>query len=227
MSKKKVLVVDDETQILRVLRHVFSGPEYSVKTAQDGAAGMEAFTDWQPDIVITDLQMPVMNGLELCRRVRSASAVPVIVLSVRDEEKSIVEALDSGADDYVTKPFSTAELLARVRSALRRAPERHEDRISAGDFVVDVDAHSAEVRGVPVRLTPKEFDLLVCILRHPNRVLTHSFLLREVWGPSFVESSHYVRVYVANLRQKLEADPTQPRHILTETGVGYRFQIEP
>jgi two-component system KDP operon response regulator KdpE len=223
MSKKKVLVVDDETQILRVLRHVFSGPEYSVKTAQDGAAGMEAFTDWQPDIVITDLQMPVMNGLELCRRVRSASAVPVIVLSVRDEEKSIVEALDSGADDYVTKPFSTAELLARVRSALRRAPERHEDRISAGDFVVDVDAHSAEVRGVPVRLTPKEFDLLVCILRHPNRVLTHSFLLREVWGQYYSEQSDALRVLVGTLRKKIELDPAHPQYLTTEPWIGYRF----
>src|SRR4051794_37976776 len=206
MTKKKVLVIDDETQILRVLRHVFSAPEYSVKTAQDGAAGMETFTDWQPDIVITDLQMPVMNGLEVCRVVRSTSDVPLIVLSVRDEEKSIVEALDSGADDYVTKPFSTAELLARVRSALRRAPERHEDRISAGDFVVDVDAHSAEVRGVPVRLTPKEFDLLVCILRHPNRVLTHSILLREVWGQSSSEQSDALRVLVGTLRKKIELD---------------------
>ena len=223
MSKKKVLVVDDETQILRVLRHVFSGPEYSVKTAQDGAAGMEAFTDWQPDIVITDLQMPVMNGLELCRRVRSASAVPVIVLSVRDEEKSIVEALDAGADDYVTKPFSTAELLARVRSALRRAPERHEDRISAGDFVVDVDAHSAEVRGVPVRLTPKEFDLLVCILRHPNRVLTHSFLLREVWGQYYSEQSDALRVLVGTLRKKIELDHAHPQYLTTEPWIGYRF----
>jgi len=223
MSKKKVLVVDDETQILRVLRHVFSGPEYSVKTAQDGAAGMEAFTDWQPDIVITDLQMPVMNGLELCRRVRSASAVPVIVLSVRDEEKSIVEALDSGADDYVTKPFSTAELLARVRSALRRAPERHEDRISAGDFVVDVDAHSAEVRGVPVRLTPKEFDLLVCILRHPNRVLTHSFLLREVWGQYYSEQSDALRVLAGTLRKKIELDHAHPQYLTTEPWIGYRF----
>ena len=223
MSKKKVLVVDDETQILRVLRHVFSGPEYSVKTAQDGAAGLEAFTDWQPDIVITDLQMPVMNGLELCRRVRSASAVPVIVLSVRDEEKSIVEALDSGADDYVTKPFSTAELLARVRSALRRAPERHEDRISAGDFVVDVDAHSAEVRGVPVRLTPKEFDLLVCILRHPNRVLTHSFLLREVWGQYYSEQSDALRVLVGTLRKKIELDHAHPQYLTTEPWIGYRF----
>lgn len=223
MSKKKVLLIDDEAQILRVLRHVFSGPEYSVRTAPDGAAGVELFTEWQPDVVITDLQMPVLNGLEVCRRVRSASDVPLIVLSVRDEEKTIVEALDAGADDYITKPFSSAELVARVRSALRRAPERHEDRISIGDFAVDVEAHSAEVRGQQVRLTPKEFDLLVCILRHPNRVLTHSFLLREVWGQYYSEQSDALRVLVGTLRKKIEADPAHPRYLTTEPWIGYRF----
>jgi two-component system KDP operon response regulator KdpE len=223
VNKRKILVIDDETQILRVLRHVFSAPDYSVKTAQDGAAGMDAFTEWQPDIVITDLQMPVMNGLEVCRRVRDVSDVPLIVLSVRDEEKAIVEALDAGADDYVTKPFSTAELLARVRSALRRAPERHENRIEAGDFSIDIAAHSAEVKGRSVRLTPKEFDLLSCLLRHPDRVLTHSFLLKEVWGQYYSEQSEALRVLVASLRKKIEDDPSKPKYLKTEPWIGYRF----
>jgi len=223
MSGKKVLVIDDETQILRVLRHVFSVPEYLVKTAQDGAAGFATFTEWQPDIVITDLQMPVMNGLELCRRLRSVSNIPLIVLSVRDEEKTIVEALDAGADDYVTKPFSTVELLARVRSAMRRAPERHEDRIEAGDFVVEIDGRSVTVRGEAARLTPKEFDLLVCMLRHPGRVLTHQFLLKEVWGQYYSEQHEALRVLVGALRKKIEPDPSTPIYILTEPWIGYRF----
>ena len=225
MIKRKILVIDDETQILRVLRHVFSAPDYAVKTAQDGAAGVEAFTEWQPDAVITDLQMPVMDGLEVCRQIRAVSDVPLIVLSVRDEEKTIVAALDAGADDYVTKPFSTAELLARVRSVLRRVPERHEDRIDSGDFVVDVEAHSAEVRGKQVRLTPKEFDLLVCLLRHPDRVLTHSFLLKEVWGQYYSEQSEALRVLVGSLRKKIEKDPSHPRYLITEPWIGYRFSL--
>ena len=223
MTKRKILVIDDETQILRVLRHVFSAPDYVVKTAQDGAAGLEAFTEWEPDAVITDLQMPGIDGLEVCRQIRAASDVPLIVLSVRDEEKTIVAALDAGADDYVTKPFSTAELLARIRSALRRAPERHENRIESGDFSVDVGAHSAEVREEQVRLTPKEFDLLLCLLRHPDRVLTHSFLLKEVWGQYYSEQSEGLRVLVGALRKKIEIDPSRPRDLITEPWIGYRF----
>jgi two-component system KDP operon response regulator KdpE len=223
VSKRKILVIDDETQILRVLRHVFSAPDYAVKTAQDGAAGLAAFTEWEPDAVITDLQMPVMDGLEVCRRIRAVSDVPLIVLSVRDEEKTIVEALDAGADDYVTKPFSTAELLARVRSALRRAPDRHENRIASGDFVVDVDAHVVEVRSEGIRLTPKEFELLVCLLRHPDRVLTHAFLLKEVWGQYYTEQSDALRVLVGSLRKKIEKDSSRPRYLITEPWIGYRF----
>jgi len=223
VTKRKILVIDDEAQILRVLRHVFNAPEYAVKTAQDGGSGLEAFTEWQPDAVITDLQMPGIDGLEVCRRVRAASDVPLIVLSVRDEEKTIVAALDAGADDYVTKPFSTAELLARVRSVLRRVPERQDKGIERGDFIVDVEAHSAEVRGEPVRLTPKEFDLLVCLLRHPDRVLTHSFLLKEVWGQYYSEQSEALRVLVGALRQKIEVDHSRPRYLITEPWIGYRF----
>ena len=223
MNRRKILVIDDETQILRVLRHVFSAPEYSVKTAQDGASGIDAFTEWQPDAVITDLQMPGMDGLEVCRQIRAASGTPLIVLSVRDEEKTIVAALDAGADDYVTKPFSTAELLARVRSVLRRVPERHEERIESGDFAADVGAHSIEVRGEQVRLTPKEFDLMVCLLRHPDRVLTHAFLLKEVWGQYYSEQSEALRVLVGALRKKIESDPSRPRYLITEPWIGYRF----
>jgi two-component system KDP operon response regulator KdpE len=223
MAAKKVLVVDDEPQILRVLRHVFSPPDYSVKTASDGIAGLEAFATLQPDLVVTDLQMPEMDGLELCRRIRATSQVPIVVLSVRDEEKTIVEALDAGADDYVTKPFSTAELLARVRSALRRAPERSSDRIESGDFTIDVEAHSVTVRGSDVRLTPKEFDLLVCLLRHPGRVLTHQFLLKMVWGQYYAEQSDALRVLVGSLRKKIEVDTSRPAYLITEPWIGYRF----
>jgi len=224
MSKKKVLVVDDETQILRVLRHVFSGPEYSVKTAQDGAAGMEAFTDWQPDIVITDLQMPVMNGLELCRRVRSASAVPVIVLSVRDEEKSIVEALDSGADDYVTKPFSPKELLARVRAVLRRA--RRGPAVEQFYFdEVSVDFGKMEVfrGGAQVSLTPQEFKLLKYFSQSPERVISRDQLLSDVWGYNSYPSTRTVDSHILTLRQKLERDPANPVHFLTVHNAGYKF----
>jgi len=223
MASKKVLVVDDEPQILRVLRHVFSSPDYSVKTAADGVAALESFTASSPDLVVTDLQMPRMDGLELCRRVRAVSDVPIIVLSVRDEERTIVEALDAGADDYVTKPFSTAELLARVRSALRRVPERQEERIESGDFLIDIEAHNAEVRGEPVRLTPKEFDLLVCLLRHPHRVLTHQFLLKEVWGRYYSEQNDALRVLVGSLRKKIEPDTARPVYLVTEPWIGYRF----
>lgn len=216
-------MVDDEAQILRVLRHVFAAPAYAVKTAQNGETALAAFQEWQPDVIITDLQMPVMDGLTLCRRLREISDVPVIVLSVRNEEKSIIEALDAGADDYVTKPFGTGELLARVRSVLRRKPERHENRLEAGDFLIDVEAHTVEVRGAAVRLTPKEFDLLVCLMRHPDRVLTHTFLLQKVWGSYYAEQPEALRVLVGSLRKKIEKDPAHPSHLLTEPWIGYRF----
>jgi two-component system KDP operon response regulator KdpE len=225
-SKKRVLVVDDEAQIIRVLRHILNAHGYAVHAAEDGEAALDEFDQWQPDLVLTDLQMPNVSGLELTRRLRSKSNVPIVILSVRNEEKTIVEALDMGADDYVTKPFGTDELLARLRSALRRVPERSPEKIDAGDFRIDIGAHSALLRNETLRLTPKEFDLLRCFVQNPGRVLTHTFLLRKVWGDYYTEQPEALRVLVASLRKKIEPDPSNPSYLLTEPWVGYRFQAE-
>lgn len=225
-DRKKILVVDDESQIIRVLRHILGAHSYSVRTAEDGESALEVFHEWSPDLVLTDLQMPKMDGLELSRRLRAASSVPIIILSVRNEEATIVEALDIGADDYVTKPFGTDELLARIRSALRRVPERQAELLESGDFVVDVAAHHATVKGSVLRLTPKEFDLLVCLMRNSDRALTHTFLLKNVWGNYYTEQPEALRVLVASLRKKIEADPSNPRYLQTEPWVGYRFTTQ-
>jgi two-component system KDP operon response regulator KdpE len=222
-DRKKVLVVDDEAQIIRVLRHILNAHGYAVRAAEDGEAGLEVFREWQPDLVLTDLQMPNVDGLELCRRIRKGSSVPIVVLSVRDDEKTIVQALDSGADDYVTKPFGTNELLARLRAAFRRVPERFGDIIESGAFRIDTSGHDAELSRRKLKLTPKEFDLLVCLLRNPDRVLTHAFLLRNVWGDYYTEQPEALRVLVGSLRKKIEADPSDPRYLLTEPWIGYRF----
>jgi two-component system KDP operon response regulator KdpE len=223
----RVLVVDDEPQITRVLKTVLSSQGYQVRTAAEGEAALSSFKDWSPELVITDLYMPHMDGVELCRRIRAMSTVPIIVLSVRGEERSKVEALDSGADDYVTKPFGIDELMARVRAALRRAgtASEAEDEASfeAGDFRVDMDARRVHTRGREVRLTPKEFDLFVYMARHPNRVLTHAALLEAVWGQASQEQPEYLRVFMGQLRKKLEPDPSNPRYLVTEPWVGYRF----
>lgn len=222
-DERRILVVDDEAQILRVLRQILTAQGYALRTAEDGESAFQIYKDWQPALVLTDLQMEGVNGLELCRRIRSTSDVPIIVLSVRNEEESIVEALDAGADDYVTKPFGTNELLARLRSAFRRAPKAAADLIETSDFRVDVSAHSASLVGTPLRLTPKEFDLLVVFLRNSDRVLTHTFLLRQVWGGYYTEQPEALRVLVGSLRKKIEDDPSNPKYIQTEPWVGYRF----
>jgi two-component system KDP operon response regulator KdpE len=222
-SRKKILVVDDETQIIRVMRHILSAHQYEMRTADDGAAALEVFEYWQPDLVITDLQMPNVGGLELCRRLRKISAVPIIVLSVRDEEETIVEALDAGADDYVTKPFGTNELLARVRSGLRRTPEKVENVSEVGDFIVDTSAHKVTVRGAEIHLTPKEFDLLSFLIKNPDKVLTHTLILQKVWGNYYAESPEALRVLVGALRKKIEEDFSHPKYLLTEPWIGYRF----
>ena len=222
-EKKKILAVDDEPQILRVLRHILNAHGYVVRTAQDGASALEVFHEWLPDLVLTDLQMPEMDGLELCKEIRSVSEVPIVILSVRDEEETIVETLDAGADDYVTKPFGTSELLARLRSAFRRAPKQETTHIEAGPFHLDVSAHIAKLDGKALRLTPKEFDLLVCFLRNQDRVLTHSFLLQKVWGSYYAEQTDALRVLVGSLRKKIETDPSNPQFIQTEPWIGYRF----
>jgi two-component system KDP operon response regulator KdpE len=224
-EKSRVLVVDDEPQITRVLRTVLSSQGYQVRTAAEGEAALTNFTEWRPELVITDLYMPHMDGVELCRRIRAMSNVPIIVLSVKGEEKTKVEALDSGADDYVTKPFGIDELLARVRAALRRGTTGEPEVASfdAGDFRVDLDGRRVIARGQEVRLTPKEFDLFVYMARHPNRVITHRTLLEAVWGEASQEQPEYLRVFMGQLRKKLEPDPSNPKYLVTEPWVGYRF----
>ena len=229
-EKPRILVVDDEPQLTRVLRTGLTSRGYDVRAAADGLAGFETFTDWHPDLVITDLAMPAMDGLELCRRLRAISQVPIIVLSAKGEEKTKVEALDVGADDYVTKPFGIDELLARVRASLRRSsavtPEPESTVLTAGDFHIALETRKVLVADREVHLTPKEFDLLVYFVKHSGKVLTHRTLLAAIWGGNYVEQNEYLRVFVGNLRKKLEPDPTHPRYILTEPWIGYRFSAE-
>ena len=226
-EKQRILIVDDEPQIGRVMRTSLSTHHYDVRVAADGEAALELFNDWHPHLVITDLSMPNMGGLELCRRLRRISEVPIIVLSVKREERIKVEALDAGADDYVTKPFGMDELLARVRASLRRTPSqpgKESAVIEVGDFRVDVDAHQVAVRGREIHLTPKEFDLLVFLVQRPGKVLTHHRLLGAVWGGDYSEQTEYLRVFIGQLRKKVESDPATPKYILTEPWIGYRFQ---
>jgi two-component system KDP operon response regulator KdpE len=224
-EKKRILVVDDEPQIARVLRTSLTGSGYEVRTADDGHAGLRVAREWQPDLVITDISMPNMNGVELCRQLRAESTLPIIVLSVKGEEKTKVEALDAGADDYVTKPVGMDELLARVRRNLART-RRTEDssrRITIGDFSIDADAFRVTLKNSEVRLTPKEFELLLYLARHAGRVVTHRALLLAIWGPNSVEQPEHLRVLVAQLRRKIDTDST-PHYIITEPWVGYRFE---
>ena len=227
-EQPRILVVDDEPQLTRVLRTGLKSRGYDVRVAADGLSGFETFTDWHPDLLITDLAMPVMDGLELCRRVSAISPVPIIVLSAKGEEKTKVEALDIGADDYITKPFGIDELLARVRALLRRAAtalstQPESTVLAEGDFHVDLETRQITVAGREVHLTPKEFDLLVYFVKHSGKVLTHRTLLAAIWGGNYVEQNEYLRVFVGNLRKKLEPDPSNPRYILTEPWIGYRF----
>ena len=210
---KHILVVDDESQITRVLRTSLSSHGYDIRVANDGETALEIMKDWSPDLVITDLSMPNMDGLELCRRIRAKSRIPIIVLSVRGEERTKVKALDAGADDYVTKPFGMEELLARVRANLRRAPsgETELTAIEAGDFKIDPGSRTVSVKNRPVHLTPKEFELLVFMARHRGKVVTHRALLSAVWGGESTEQVEYLRVFVAQLRKKLELSPNSPR----------------
>jgi two-component system KDP operon response regulator KdpE len=225
-EKQRVLVVDDEQQITLVLRSGLTKHGYDVRVAAEGEAALELFHLWTPNLVVTDLSMPNMGGLELCRRLRAISDVPIIVLSVKGEEAVKIEALDAGADDYVTKPFGMGELLARARATLRRSPAHDSEALTVieeGDFRVDLEARNVTVRGVEVHLSPKEFDLLVHFIRHPGKVLTHRALLSAIWGGNYVEQTEYLRVFIRHLRKKIEPDPAKPRHIETEPWIGYRF----
>ena len=227
-EKQRILIVDDEPQITRVLRRSLMTHGYDVQVPADGKSALAIFNDWLPDLVITDLSMPNLDGLELCRKLREVSDRPIIVLSVRGEEPTKVEALDAGADDYVTKPFGMDELLARIRAALRRAPETQAGNeastiLEVGDFRIDLESRSVKVAGRDVHLTPKEYDLLTYLLRHPGKVLTHRKLLAAIWGGESVEQTEYLRVFIGQLRKKIEADSATPRYILTEPWIGYRF----
>src|SRR5579863_5281443 len=221
----RILVIDDEPQITRVLRAALSAQGYDVRIANDPEEGLRLYREWPPDLVITDLMMPGVSGVEVCRVIRSRGTTPVLVLSVREHERSKVEALDAGADDYVTKPFSIQELLARVRAHLRRAPERTSTAIESGDFVVDAQAHTITVQGKAVHLTPKEFDLLLHLARNAGKVMTHRALLTAVWGGQSAHQPEYLRVFVGQLRKKLETE-TGRQYIQTEPWVGYRFVPE-
>lgn len=225
----KILVVDDEAQITRTLRASLRAHRYEVRTAADGVSALDTFHDWKPDLIITDLQMPEMNGIELCREIRKISEIPIIVLSVKGEEKTKVEALDAGADDYVTKPFGINELLARIRATLRRKPQKQieiQTLLKEGDFSIDIANHKATVRGEEIHLTPKEFDLLVYLFENRGRVLTHRAILAHVWGGNSTEQSEYLRVFLGNLRKKIELNSAEPKYIVTEPWIGYRFNAE-
>ncbi len=218
-----VLVVDDEPQILRALRTSLKGAGYEVETATTGEQALTVAAVRPPDAVILDLVLPDARGTDVCKELRAWSTVPVIVLSVVGDELEKVAALDAGADDYVTKPFGVDELLARLRAALRRAEPSPEPVLSIGELRIDLEAHDVTFAGRPVQLTPHEYKLLGLLARNEGKLLTHQAILREVWGRAYADESHYLHVYVSQLRRKLEPDPARPRYILTEPGMGYRL----
>jgi two-component system KDP operon response regulator KdpE len=227
MSAGKVLVVDDEPQIRRVMRVILTGENYEVVEARSGEAALERFREFLPDLVLLDLNMPGMSGLEACRMIRDTSDVPIIVLTVRHEEEEKVEALDAGADDYVTKPFGKKELLARIRAAFRRAPTSAATgprTFTAGDLEIDFDARKIRSGKKAVRLTPKEFDLLRYLVAHAGKPVSHRELLQAVWGPDYGDQTDYLRVFITHLRKKIEPNPAKPVYILTEPWIGYRFE---
>jgi two-component system, OmpR family, KDP operon response regulator KdpE len=230
MPEPVVVLIEDEPQIRRFLRATLSGQNYRLFEVATGADALVEVAQRQPDVVILDLGLPDMDGIQVIRRLREWSTVPIIVLSARGQERDKVGALDAGADDYVSKPFSAGELLARIRVALRHTAgathEGGEAAFKVGELQVDLLRRHVIVAGAEVRLTPIEYKLLTTLVRYAGKVVTHQQLLREVWGPSHEDQSHYVRVYMAHLRHKLEAEPARPRYLLTESGVGYRLAAE-
>ena len=224
----RVLVVDDEPQILRALRINLSARGYEVTTAVDGASALRAAAERQPEVVVLDLGLPDMDGTEVLAGIRGWSKVPVIVLSARTDSADKVDALDAGADDYITKPFGMDELLARLRAAVRRgaaATESDQPVVETASFTVDLAAKTVVRDGAEVHLTPTEWGMLEVLVRHRGKLVGQKALLQEVWGPAYATETHYLRVYLAQLRRKLEPEPARPRHLLTEAGMGYRFQI--
>jgi len=223
MSGRRILVVDDEPQILRALTTTLRGAGYAIETAATAAEALVAAAARPPDAIVLDLLLPDGSGTEVCRSLREWTQVPVLVLSAVGQEDEKVMALDAGADDYMTKPFGMEELLARLRALLRRAAPSGEPVLKLGELSVDFERRLVLLNGDPVSLTPIEFGLLGVLARNPGKLLTHRALLREVWGPAYGSESHYLHVYVSQLRRKLEVDPTRPRYLLTEPGAGYRL----
>jgi two-component system KDP operon response regulator KdpE len=228
MAALKVLVVDDDAQILRALRTSLKARGYEVRTAPNGETALEILAEDTVDLVVLDLGLPGIDGHEVIRRVRGWSDVPIIVLTVRDSQEQKVTALDAGADDHVTKPFAMAELLARMRAVRRRAAiEPARAVLRFGELEVDLAREAVKLGGELVHLTPTEYRMLEAMATHPGKLLTHTWLLQKVWGPSYAQESHYLRVYIRQLRRKLQDDPARPRFILTESGLGYRWKPEP
>jgi len=225
MTSAKVLVVDDESQIRRVLRTTLTSQGYTVAEAKSGDEALELIRQERPDLILLDVNMPGRSGLETCREVRSNSDIPIIMLTVRNTERDKVQALDVGADDYVVKPFGSEELMARIRAALRRtAPAEALPPFASGDLKIDFAKRSVMVKGVAVRLTPKEFELLHHLVANQGKAQSHRRLLQAVWGPDYGEETEYLRVFINQLRKKIEPDPRHPRYIHTEPWVGYRFE---
>jgi two-component system, OmpR family, KDP operon response regulator KdpE len=223
--KPVALIIDDEVQIRRLLRVALENENYQVREAETGQQGLVEIANSKPAVILLDLGLPDLDGLEVLKRLREWSEAPVLVLSVRDDEAGKVAALDAGAEDYVTKPFSTPELLARLRAAQRKTrPEEEVSVFKLGDLVVDLTARVVSRAGREIKLTATEYSLLRLFVRHPGRVLTHRYILREIWGPKSEEHRQYLRVYITHLRQKIEEDPTIPDLIKTEPGIGYRFR---
>lgn len=227
MSAGRILVVDDDPQIRRVMRVTLTGQGYEVDDAKTGEMALEKLREARFDLVLLDMNMPGMGGIETCREIRSQSEIAIIMLTVRDTEADKVEALDAGADDYVTKPYNAPELLARIRANLRRTPwtQGPVGRLAIGSVEVDFDTREVTSRGRRVRLTPKEFELLRYLVAHANKVLSHRELLQAVWGPDYGDQVDYLRVFVNQLRKKIEANPSTPTYLLTEPWVGYRLQL--
>lgn len=225
MSAGRILVVDDEPQIRRVLKATLSGQGYEVFTAKSGEEALESLREVRPDLILLDMNMPGMGGLATCREIRRGSEAAIIMLTVRDTEQDKVASLDAGADDYVTKPFGTPELLARIRAALRRLPaaEDSTETVTLEGLEIQLAQRRVVARGKEVRLTPKEFDLLHYLVSNPNVPIPHTRLLQAVWGPDYGDQVEYLRVFINQLRKKIEPDPSQPRFLVTEPWVGYRF----
>lgn len=227
MTKHRVLVIDDEPQLLRALRINLSVRGYEVTTAATGAAALDAAAEHRPDVVVLDLGLPDMDGIEVLAGLRGWLTAPVIVLSARTDSAEKVQALDAGADDYVTKPFGMEEFLARLRAAVRRATaavELDEPVVATAAFTVDLAVKKVTKQGREIHLTPTEWGILEMLVRHRGKLVGRDELLKEVWGPAYAKETHYLRVYLAQLRRKLEDNPSHPRHLLTEAGMGYRFQ---